>query len=423
METFPRLIVGLMLTAVLSILFVPRLAAQNYRVLAEDEGEVRVFDYVGRYRHSYEAARSTDGLISFPTAVLSNVSPGEIVAGYIRTSNASRSVELIRSLDGGRTWLPEVADDRWDREVGRSLSLFNLGRPDASVRIGLGLRRKRDAQNLNSLMMFSGGSPIVVSSSYTNGEHWSRFNPTGEFGGFRVSSVIRLGSGRIMALFHDDGRFLFPEDDAPDLRKSVIYKMYSSDGGLTWSDPEVALKHNLYGLYDAVVIRSPARRDNDLILIAGQRGTGTACIAFSSDDGDSWSYPVALSHRLHGDRFAIGTLKRKLFVAFRDLCCMLENGQPNPTFGDLVLWTGDRRDLARGGRSGVKVRLADNYPVVGAIDHSDLKFSDLGYISLLPMKRNEIVVITSGRWDTEELPSVRAIIFDPSELRREVKNQ
>ncbi len=420
MQTLQRLILPILLT----VLPVPRLLAQNYRVLTGDEeGMARVFDYVGRYRHSYEAARSEDGLISFPSAVLSHVAPGEILAGYIRTGNASRSIELIRSLDGGRTWSSEAVDNRWDGEGRRSLSLFNLGKPDASVRIGLGLRRRRDAQNLNSLMMFSGGSPIIVSSSYTNGEHWSRFNPTGDFGGFRVSSVIRLGNGRMMALFHDDGRFLFPEDGASELRKSVIYKMYSSDGGLTWSEPEVALKHNLYGLYDAAVIRSPARRDNDLILIAGQRETGAACIAFSSDDGASWSYPVALSSRLCGDRFAVGTFGKELLIAYRDLCRTLDNGEPNPTFGDLVLWTGDRRELARGARNGIKVRLGDNYPVGGPIDPSDRKFSDLGYISLLSISRSEIAVITSGRWAAEELPSIRAFLLDPFELRREVKNR
>jgi hypothetical protein len=318
--------------------------------------------------------------------------------------------------------LSEEVGNHWDGEALRSLSLFNLGRPDASVQVGLGFRRRRDVQNLNSLMMFSGGSPIVVSSSYTNGEHWSRFNPVNDFGGFRVSSVIRLDDGRLMALFHDDGRFLFPESCSTAPGRSIIYKIYSSDAGLTWSEPEIAVKHNLYGLYDAVVIPSPARRDDDLILIAAQRETGAACIAFSADDGETWSYPAALSSRLHGDRFAIGTLDRVLYIAYRDLNRTLGNGMPNPTFGDLMLWTGDYRELTRGARGGIKVRLANNYPVDEPVDPSDLKFSDLGTISLLQTGRREIAVITSGRWVAQEPSSLRTFLFNPATLHREVKN-
>jgi hypothetical protein len=408
MQTTQKLIV----TAILAALFAGPSAAQDYRVLAQDSETSRVLDYTGRIRHGYDAARG--GMISFPSAVRSSVSPREIVAGYLRGDGTSSSIELIRSIDGGRSWSSEAFDDDPVGDVPRSLSLFNLGRQAFSAR--------RSTQNRHRLMMmFAGGSPIVVSSSYTDGKQWSRFYPVGDFGGFRVSSVIRIGNNRLMALMHDDGRFLYGQESL-EPGKSVIYKMYSSDGGVTWSDPVIALKHNLYGLYDATAIYSPARNNRELILVASQRETGAACVSFSSDHGESWSYPLALSSRLCGDRFAVCTHGRNLYIAFRDLCRTLDNGLPNPTFGDLVLWTGDRKELARGGAAGIKVRLADNYPAGRAVDPSDPNFSDLGTISLLPTGRSEITVIASGRWETEERPFVRAILFDPAELRAAAEN-
>jgi hypothetical protein len=224
-----------------------------------------------------------------------------------------------------------------------------------------------------------------------------------------------------MALFHDDGSFLYGQEPC-DPGKSVIYKMYSSDGGLTWSDPVIALKHNLHGLYDATAIYSPARNDRDLILFAGQRETGAVCVSFSSDQGESWSYPLTLSSQLCGDRFAVCAHGRNLYIAFRDLSPTLDNGLPNPTFGDLVLWTGDRKELARGGVGGIKVRLADNNPMGRAVDPSDPNFSDLSTISLLPTGRSQITAIASGRWEAEELPFIRAILFDPAELRGAAEN-
>ena len=392
------------------------LTAQDYRVLLDEEGQIPVLDYIGSNWNSYEVARYPDALITFPSAVLTHSEPGEILAVYLKTDSL-RSVEMTRSKDGGRTWTKEAIRNNWEHESLSSLSLFNAGKPVIST------GRRKSLQNINSLMMFSGGNTIAVSSSYTNGEHWSNFYPVNNFGGFRVSSVITLNDGSLMALFHDDGRFLYPEDNRFDLRKSVIYKIRSVDGGLTWSAPQIALKHNLYGLYDATVFYSPAKRDNDLIMIVSERETSKAYISYSHDEGNNWTYPAELTSSLQGDRFSVGTHKEELFIAFRDMSQTLESGLPNPTFGDLVLWTGDLKELTRGHRNGIKVRLADNYPVADDPDPTDRKFYDCGYISVLPLNKNEIAVVAAGRWETQEVPYLKTFVFDPAELRQAAKRR
>lgn len=397
----------------------PVLRAQPFRVLLNREGEVPVVDAVRTPDNTFDVARYPEAYLNYPSAVLTGILPGEILTAYIKTDSA-RSIETVRSLDRGRTWTHEPFHSNWDGETFRSLSLFHLGQPPVVSRPADRRSRRTSTRRSNSLALFSGGNPVMISASYTNGHNWSNFYPANNFGGFRISGLVQLRNGRIMALFHDDGRFLYhdEESDGTPLRKSVIYKIYSDDGGLTWTPPQIALKHNLHGLYDAVIIYSPSRRDNDLMMIASERETAAAYISFSSDNGDTWSYPEKLPSFIQGDRFGIASYKRQLLISYRDMCRTLNNGEPNPTFGDIVLWAGDLRELIRGNGNGIKVRIADNYPVGGPADHSDLKFSDCGYVSVLPLAPNEVCVVAYGRWETQELPFVRNFVLNPVELRR-----
>ncbi len=108
----------------------------------------------------------------------------------------------------------------------------------------------------------------------------------------RVTSLVPLGRGRWIAFFHDE---------VPEV-KSAIYKMYSPDGGLSWGRPQIAVKHNLYGLRDAVAFYQAPRRRDTLVLIADRRDTGTAVIAVSRDDGATWGYPTELPEAVRNDR-------------------------------------------------------------------------------------------------------------------------
>jgi hypothetical protein len=391
------------------------LCAQPYHVLFDPPGETFLLDARRIAANTFDVARYADASLSFPSAVKTGSDGEEILAAYIK-SDSTRSIEMRRSLDGGRTWQDDnFAVSPVENEF-RSLSLFNLGQNAAPS--GSKWWRRRTPAERGNLALFTGGYPIQISSTYTNGRNWCNFYSVNPFGGFRVSSLVRLHNGRLMALFHDDGRFFYrnEEGQGATLRKSVIYKIYSDDGGLTWSDPEIALKHNLHGLYDAVVIYSPVRKDNELILIASERESSSVYISSSTDEGNSWSYPEKLPASIQGDRFGIATYNRQLLLSYRDMSRTLSDGQPNPTFGDIVLWMGDRRELLRADRDGVKVRIADNYPSTEAMDYNDRNFSDCGYLSVLPLAHKQFCIIAYGRWEQDEPPFVRSFLFDPIEL-------
>ena len=398
------------------------LRAQQYRMLIKNDGEVPVVDVLRSPENTFDVARYPESHLNFPAAVLTGRNPQEILAAYVRSDSTSRRIETTRSLDGGRNWKYEPYNHTWDDNSYRTLSMYNLGTAYTPARTD---SRRKTMQAVNNLLIFSGGNPILTSVSHTNGEHWNQFHSANSFGGFRITGLVRLDDGRCMALFHDDGRFLYrPEgDEGGRLRKSVIYKIYSQDGGQTWSDPQIALKHNLHGLYDAAVTYSPGWRDDDLILVASNRDGTASYISTSQDNGESWSYPEKLPHAVQGDRFGIATYKRQLIIAFRDMCRTLDNGAPNPTYGDLVMWIGDLKELARGKRHGIKVRIADNYPTGQPADFSDRMYTDCGYASVLRLGRDEVAVIAYGRWEKEQPPYIRHFLVNPSEIRRFVNSQ
>ena len=400
---------------ILFLLCSSTLYGQGYRMLLDKEGEVPIIDIIQFPETMSDVARFPESYLNFPGAVQTGNSPQEILAAYIKTDSV-RSIEMARSVDGGRQWTAEPFHSNWDGDTFRSLSLFNLGMPHN--------HRRNNTSNNSHLMLFSGGNPILVSSSYTNGQQWCNFYPANNFGGFRITGVVRLNDGRIMALLHDDGRFLYhDESTAAPLRKSAIYKIYSIDGGLTWSEPQIALKHNIHGLYDAVAVYSPARRDNALIMIVSERETSAAYISFSYDNGDSWSYPEKLPPFIHGDRFGIAVHRHYMAIAFRDMCRTLNDGTPNPTFGDLVMWSGDLGELINGNiRSGIKFRIADNYPTLEPVDYDDRKFFDCGYVSVLPVSRSEVSIIAYGRWEPDEMPFIRNFSLDTDKIRQYAKS-
>ncbi len=384
---------------------------QSYRVLVNRPGEIPVIDFSLDSANVFDIDRSETAYLNFPSAVQVS-GRRDILLSYLKTDTGRvREIILKRSGDAGKTWSSVAVNHEWKNVPYGSLSMFNMGK---TVLKG---SNDRNVTMNNSLVLFNGGNPLMISASYTNGSNWSAFYPANYFGAFRVSGLIQLYDGRIMAVFHDDGRFLYHENDTVALRKSVLYKIYSSDGGLTWSRPEVMLKHNLYGLYDGIVFRAPGKKSKELIAIASERTTQEAYIAFSSDEGNSWTYPEKLPPFIQGDRFGSVVYNKDIYLVFRDMCKELNDGSPNPSFGDLVMWTGDLKELVRGNRNGVKIRLADNYPVEHP-DFDDRKTFDCGYPTVLKTGKTELSVIAYGRWDAESPTFIRNFVFDPKSIRK-----
>ena len=158
--------------------------------------------------------------LGHPTTVL--LEDGQTIIAVYPQGHGGGAIVMKRSTDGGLTWSDRLpVPDSWatSREVPT-------------------IHRVVDPTGVKRLILFSGLHPIRMAVSEDDGLAWSELEPIGDFGGIvAMGSVERLKNGDYMALFHDDGRFIGPEDQQQDSPVFQVYKTLSRDGGLTWSAP------------------------------------------------------------------------------------------------------------------------------------------------------------------------------------------
>ncbi|MEZ5363893.1 MAG: sulfatase-like hydrolase/transferase [Bryobacterales bacterium] len=295
-----------------------------------------------------------------------------------------------RSLDGGRSWserLPTPANWETSRETP---TLFRL----------------IDRRGRARILLFSGApGQIRIAYSEDDGASWGPLEPmrgpSRPFGGIvAMSSVVDLGDGSYMALFHDDGRWLREPAEAPEGKRFRVYKTVTHDGGLTWSDPEVVAQHALAHLCEPGALRSPDGRRIAVLLRENSR-TLPSFLITSDDEGRTWSEPRPLPLALTGDRHvARYGPDGRLFVTFRD------NGVANsPTRGDWVGWVGTFDDLIAGREGQYRVRLMDN-----------TKGADTAYPGLELLPDGTFVTTTYGHWSEGEQPYIVSVRFRLQEL-------
>ncbi len=217
------------------------------------------------------------------------------------------------------------------------------------------IHRVEDSSGKKRLIMFSGLYPIRMAVSEDNGETWSSLEPIGDYGGIvAMGSVERLADGTYMALFHDDGRFISYSGQRENPPIFHVYKILSTDGGLTWSEPEVIASAPPVHLCEPGLIRSPDGKQMAVLLRENSRQKNSYVI-FSNDEGKTWSEPREVQGALTGDRH-VGKYAPdgRLFITFRDMC------HDSPTRGDWVAWVGTYDDIVKGREGQYRVRLRDN---------------------------------------------------------------
>lgn len=395
------------LVCLLSVFSVGVGYAQNYRYNPMDNTGVPIIDITHEKSHAHTIIRNQKHAILYPSVV--NVSPGGIrkdrlIMSYLFADDSAPKAVICTSRDGGVTW-SNPTNNTIDNAEKRPISMFSVAATGSLAQ-------------QNNAVLFVGKTPLQAIISTNEGETWSSMSGINNLGGFKVTSCVKLRDGRTMALFHDDGRFISGAT-YPD--KSVIYKIYSYDGGFTWSKPEIALKHNVYGLYDACAVRVKKGSEDYIAMIVSERREKTALISISTDDGSTWSYPMTLPTFLHGDRFSILSTSGRTIIAYRDMYGCTSSSVENNTFGDLVLWIGNISSLRSGGRDGYKVRVADNFPLHDS-DRGDLRSSDCGYPSIIQTGKNKYTVIAYGRWDAEAPPFLKRFDIDIPAIDKFYKN-
>lgn len=326
--------------------------------------------------------------LGHPTTVL--LKDGRTILCVYPKGHGRGAIVFKRSTDGGLTWsdrLPTPSSWATSREVPT-------------------IHRVVDAQGKERLILWSGLYPARLSVSEDDGRTWSELEPAGEWGGIVVmSSLIPLktGTGRYMALFHDDGRFIGKRHANHDVRKFFVYKTISTDGGLTWSNPEVIATHPAAHLCEPGIVRSPDGRQIAVLLRENSRKMHSFVI-FSNDEGETWTQPRELPAALTGDRHtAVYSADGRLFIAFRDYA----GKWGSSTQGDWVAWVGTYEDIVQGREGEYRIRLMDNH-----------KSADCAYPGVEILDDGTIVTTTYGHWTSSEAPYLVSVRLNLQELDR-----
>ena len=299
-----------------------------------------------------------------------------------------------RSYDAGLTWTKRLpTPDSWatSREVPT-------------------LHRVIDAEGTKRIIMFSGLYPCRMAVTEDDGLTWSELKPIGEWGGIvNMGFVIDLktGPGHYMAMAHDDGRFFKKGGKRANPVEFILYKTLSTDGGLTWSTPEIIQRDSKVHLCEPGVIRSPDGKQLAVLLRENSR-TQNSQIIFSNDEGNTWTDPRPLPDSLNGDRHTGKyTSDGRLFISFRSNS---PKGKKAKSEGDWAAWVGTYDDLANGNSGQYHVRLKDN-----------TKGKDCAYPGVEVLPDDTIVTTTYGHWTKDETPYILSVRLKLSELDEKAK--
>jgi hypothetical protein len=322
--------------------------------------------------------------LGHPTTVL--LEDGKTILIVYPKGHGKGGIVYKRSKDGGKTWserLPTPKSWVTSREVPT-------------------IHRVVDAKGTKRLIMWSGLYPARLAVSEDDGANWSELKQVGDWGGIVVMGCLEklnTEKGHYLAMFHDDGRFF---TEKPNRRSPVVftlYKTFSKDGGLTWSDPVPILARSDVHLCEPGIIRSPDGKQLCVLLRENSRRRNSFVI-FSNDEGRSWSKPRELPASLTGDRHTGKyTSEGRLFISFRDTT------HDTPTKGDWVAWVGTYDDIVKGREGQYRVRLMDN-----------TNRWDCAYPPVEVLPDDTIVTTTYGHWTKGESPYIVSVRLKLSEL-------
>jgi hypothetical protein len=334
--------------------------------------------------HQVIVDRQEGQYLGHPTTVL--LEDGQTMIAVYPKGHGKGAIVMKRSDDGGKTWserLPVPESWTTSQEVPT-------------------IHRVVDSKGKKRLILFSGLFPIRMAISEDDGRTWTELRPIGNFGGIvAMASVVKLrtGDSHYMAMFHDDGRFISEFGERSETM--TLYKIFSTDGGMNWSDPEEIFKSSSIHLCEPGVIRSPDGKQLAALLRENRRKHNSQVI-FSDDEGKTWSPPRELTLTLTGDRHTGKYAPDgRLFISFRDRTPESNSS----TEGDWVGWIGTYEDIVHGRKGHYRVRLMDN-----------TKDWDCAYPGVEVLPDGTIVTTTYGHWTEGESPYVVSVRFALKEI-------
>jgi hypothetical protein len=338
--------------------------------------------------------------LGHPDSVL--LDSNEILVFYPK-GHGKGSIIMKKSADGGRSWSERLDTPPSWEESQETPTIYKLKRNDG-----------------RSILLLVSGLPkapggFKTSCSYDNGQTWSEFKHffagQGLEGFVAHASLTRLKKAdgsfddRWMGIFHDSS-----------FNNWKTYLTFDENDEEVWSYPQRLLKdHNEVEkhaeLCEIEVIRSP--KGDELALIARAQAKRTnAMIAFSQDEGETWTKPRELPASLMGERHKAeyDPISGRLLITFRDIIRKSRINNDDWVAGDWVAWVGTYEDLRYGKEGQYRVVLMEDYT-------PSRRSGDCGYAGNVVLKDGTFVLTSYGYWDKSyNNPYIMTVRLKLSEL-------
>ncbi len=375
--------------------------------LSEFPKELEGTEYEYLYRLS--AVDDTNDYMAHPDSVL--LKSGDILTVYPKGHGKGAVLNRV-SKDGGVSWSSSVENTpaSWKRSL-ETPTVYRLefsdGTPDKLILIS--------ANSKWPNMKTPGGFECSLSGD--EGRTWTEFQRF--FSYEDECSVVPMVAMASLTRLKENGEFVdrwmgFFHDYAFHNYKTVL--SFDEKGNMQWSTPEKYLApyrdaEKSAQMCEIEVIRSEHGKGDELCLIArSQSKKVNSMIAFSVDEGKTWSRPKEVPAALNGERHkAEYTSDGRLLITFRSI----ERGDKariNARKIDrkrgwmsegLIAWVGTYEDLKNGAEGDYRIKIAHVY-----FENQDkpeyYAGSDTGYCGNVVLADDTFVICGYGKFSPDK---------------------
>ncbi|MBO5936786.1 MAG: exo-alpha-sialidase [Clostridia bacterium] len=388
-----------------------RFTGSDYKIPELDLSEMpeQVKDTEYEYLYELSVVDDTNDYMAHPDSVL--LKNADILTVYPKGHGKGAVLNRI-SKDSGVSWNSSVENTpvSWENSL-ETPTVYRLefsdGRPDKLILIS--------ANSKWPNMKTPGGFECSVSDD--EGQTWSEFKRFFSFeDDFSVVPIVAMASltrlkengeftDKWMGFFHDSKYYNY---------KSVL--SFDEEGNIHWSTPEKYLAphrkiEKKAQMCEIEVIRSHMGKGDELCLIArSQSKKINSMIAFSSDEGKTWSEPKPAPAALNGERHkAEYTSDGRLLITFRSI----ERGRKAESHAKkkdklkgwisegLVAWVGTYEDLKSATEGQYRIKLAHIYDE-GQTAPEYYANADTGYCGNVVLSDDTYVICAYGKFSAME---------------------
>lgn len=339
------------------------------------------------------AEGAVDRYEGHPTTLLAD--DGKTMFCVWTTGHGGPCGQMARSDDGGLTWkrIDSILPAVYGRTHRNCPVLQKVKGPDGKTRYFIYSAKAKEGHGLGIMM------------SEDLGATWRELPCQPQLSaGMPPTGLMQLKNGTV-ALFgqvRKNGRKTDgPTDD------QAVWMAISKDGGQTYGEMRWVMDVPKRNLCEPCCLRSPD--GTSLVLIAREnRHKGRSMMAFSRDEGQTWSTPVDTPWALTGDRHE-GVLlpDGRYVIAFRD------QAVGSPTRGQFMAWVGTFDDLQKGRPGQYRIHLLHHHGLQGKFPGGPW---DTGYPGVELLPDGTLVCTTYTRhFDDDRQSSVVSARFKISE--------